>query len=222
VEALENRCLLNGSPLTNQGFVTPLYRDVLKRESDPGGLTAWSGVLDSGQENRAQVAQAFVNSVEYHSDVVQSFYGTFLHRAADPAGLNAWTNFLAQGGMQLQREAQLLGSQERDIVTIDRLYSEFLHRDPDPGGMSAFLAAFQGNQDHSDAGAPNSGTRTNVAGSPNTSADPPQAAIIPAELNDSSGSNSDPSSSGPMSGITLEQAMGAILSSPEYFAQADR
>jgi hypothetical protein len=104
--------LLQGCSLTNEAFVTQLYRDVLTREPDPGGLTAWSGVLDSGQDSRAQVAQAFVNSDDYHIDVVQGFYDTLLHRAADPAGLKAWTNFLAQGGTQLQLEAQFLGSDE--------------------------------------------------------------------------------------------------------------
>ena len=84
VEALEDRCLLQGGPLTNEGFVTQLYRDVLKREPDQGGLAAWSAPLDSDQASRAQVAQGFVNSAEYHTDVVQGFYNSLLHRAADP------------------------------------------------------------------------------------------------------------------------------------------
>src|SRR5262249_6551291 len=120
VEALEDRCLLQGGPLTNDGFVTQLYRDVLNREPDQGGLNAWTAMLNSGQGQdtkaqqamRAEVAQAFLNSVEYHIDVVQGFYDTLLHRAADPSGLNTWTNFLNQGGTQLQLEAKLLGSDE--------------------------------------------------------------------------------------------------------------
>lgn len=278
VEVLEDRCLLQGGPLTNEGFVTQLYRDLLKREPDQGGLTAWSGLLNSGQDSRAQVAQAFVNSVEYRVDVVQNSYNTLLHRAADPSGLNGWSNFLAQGGTELQLEAQFLGSdeyyvtrgggtvngylqavyqdvlsrqidpvglqldtallssngndtvasrtevasvvinsQEGNIVTIDRLYGQFLHRAPDSAGMSAFLAGFQGNQDPSGSGAQNSGNGTNVSGSQN---DPAQAGIPTGHL--IIGSNSNGSSPGPTSGLTLEQAMVTILSSPEYFSLADR
>jgi hypothetical protein len=280
IEELEERYLLQGGPLTNEGFVTQLYRDVLRREPDPGGLAGWTGLLDSGkgqdskaqQDMRALVAQGFVNSVEYHMDVVQGFYNNFLHRAADSAGLNAWTNFLAQGGTQRQLEAQFLSSdeyfisrgsgtvngylqalyqdvlnrpidsvglqlattalsanntvasrtnlasvvinnQEGDIVTIDHLYREFLHRAPDSVGLGAFLAEFQGNQ--------KSGNATNGSGVPQSQEDPAQAGIIPAGSRTNPSNNSG-STSGQTFGLTVEQAMVAILSSPEYFSLADR
>ena len=44
VEALEDRCLLQGGPLTNDGFVTQLYRDVLKREPDQGATRPDKGL----------------------------------------------------------------------------------------------------------------------------------------------------------------------------------
>jgi hypothetical protein len=151
VEELEERCLLQGGPLTNDGFVTQLYRDVLKREPDPAGLTAWTGQLVSHQDSRgqtppairAQVAQAFLDSVEYRMDVVQGFYNTLLHRTADPAGLNGWTNFLAQGGTEPQLEAQFLGSNEYFITRgggavsgyVQALYQDVLNRQVDPVGL---------------------------------------------------------------------------------------
>jgi hypothetical protein len=55
---------------------------------------------------------------------------------------------------------------------------------------------------------------------PQISNDPAQAGIVPAGIV-TSGNNSG-SNSGQTSGITLEQAMVDILSSPEYFALADR
>jgi hypothetical protein len=227
------------------------------------------------QAMRAEVAQAFLNSVEYRMDVVQGFYNALL-RAADPSGLNTWTNFLAQGGTQLQLEAKLLGSdeyfstrgggtvngylqalyqdglnrsidpvglqaattllssndsvtsrtalasavinsQEGDIATIDHLYSEFLHRAPDSTGLNAFLAGFQENHNANNAA---NGSGNQNAGTPPSNVEPPQASIIPAQLQNS-GSNSG-SNFGQTAGITLEQAMVDILSSPEYFAQADR
>jgi hypothetical protein len=161
VEALEERCLLQGGPLTNEGFVTQLYRDVLNREPDRGGLTAWTGLLDSGhgqasrpqQDSRAQVAEAFVNSVEYRTDVVQGLYDTLLHRAADPSGLNAWTNFLAQGGTQRQLEAKFLGSDEYFITRgggtvngyLQALYQDVLHRQIDPVGLQLATTFLSGN-----------------------------------------------------------------------------
>jgi hypothetical protein len=263
-----------------------LYRDVLLRGPDQGGLTAWTGVLDSGQgqdrrtqqAGRVQIAQAFVNSVEFQMDVVQGFYNTLLHRAADPSGLNAWTNFLTQAGTERQLETQFLGSdeyfitrgartangyvqalyqdvlnrqvdtaglqlattflsgnntvasrtelasvvinsQEGDVVTIDHLYSEFLHRAPDSSGLNAFLTAFQGSP-NANNGANGSGSQDSGNGS-NSPADPAQAGIVPAG-NRTNGSNSSGNISGQTSGITLEQAMVAILSSPEYFGLADR
>jgi hypothetical protein len=177
VEALEDRGLLQGGPLTNEGFVTQLYRDVLKREPDQGGLTAWSGLLDSAQapgresrapsgpDMRAQVAQAFVNSVEYRVDVVQNSYNTLLHRAADPSGLNGWSNFLAQGGTEIQLEAQFLGSDEYYVTRgggtvngyLQAVYQDVLSRQIDPVGLQLDTALLSSNGNDTVA------TRTQVA-----------------------------------------------------------
>jgi hypothetical protein len=115
----------------------------------------------------------------------------------------------------------VINSQEGDVVTIDRVYSEFLHRVPDSGGLSAFLAGLQGNQNTSGSGTQSSGNGNNVSGNQNTNNDPAQAGIVPAGIG-SNGNNGNGSNSGQTSGLTLEQAMVDILSSPEYFAQADR
>src|SRR5262249_23281978 len=147
--------------LTNEGFVTQLYRDVLKREPDPGGLAAWTGMLDSphGQDSKAQeasraeVAQAFVTSVEHRMDLVQGFYGTFLHRVADASGLNTWISFLGEGGTQLQLEANFLGSDEYFITRgggtvngdLQALYQDVLNRPIDPIGLQLASTFLTGN-----------------------------------------------------------------------------
>src|SRR5207248_6404513 len=110
----------------------------------------------------------------------------------------------------------LINSQEGDTVTIDRLYSQFLHRAPDAAGLSFFVAAFQENQQLSGSGTQNPGNGNHGSGSLITSDDPAQAAIVPAGLA-SNGNNS-----GQTPGLTVEQAMIAILSSPEYISLADR
>jgi hypothetical protein len=150
---------------------------------------------------------------------LQAVYQDVLNRQIDPVGLQLDTTALSGNNTVASRTelaSEVINSQEGDIVTVDHLYSEFLHRAPDPGGMSAFLAGFQGNQDHS-----GSGTQ-NLSRSQNTNNDPAQAAIIPAGLNDPNGSNGDPSTFGPTAGMALEQAMVVILSSPAYFTLADR
>jgi hypothetical protein len=112
----------------------------------------------------------------------------------------------------------VINSQEGDTVTIDRLDGEFLHRAPDSAGLNAFLAGFQSNQNAANgangAGDQNSGSLTNGSGTQQE--DPAQAGIT------QRGGGTNGSNSGQTSGLTLEQAMVDILSSPEYFALADR
>jgi titin len=51
-------------------FVNYLYEVVLKRPADSGGLSYWTYVLNSGLENRAQVAYTFLTRGEFRTDAV--------------------------------------------------------------------------------------------------------------------------------------------------------
>jgi hypothetical protein len=51
--------------LDNTDFVTLLYQNVLHRAPDPTGLGNWVGVLNSGQDTRAQVVIGFSESAEH-------------------------------------------------------------------------------------------------------------------------------------------------------------
>jgi hypothetical protein len=53
--------------LGNAAFVNLLYRNVLDREADAGGLQGWLDVLDAGG-SRAQVVRGFSDSVEFIRD----------------------------------------------------------------------------------------------------------------------------------------------------------
>ena len=66
---------LTNRNLNNEDFVKTLYRLYLDREADPGGLQAWSGLLDGGMA-RQEVSAGFANSVEF-GRLIASF---------DPAG----------------------------------------------------------------------------------------------------------------------------------------
>jgi autotransporter-associated beta strand protein len=99
-------------PNLNQNYVSHLYRDLLRRGPDGGGLMFWTGLLDQNQSTRSQVALAFLNSPEFRMQQVQDVYRTFLHRDADPIGLTSWTQFLAQGRTLEQLEVQIVISPE--------------------------------------------------------------------------------------------------------------
>lgn len=51
--------------LSNADFVAQMYRFTLNREPDAGGLANWTGQLDSGALNRAQMLLAFSESAEH-------------------------------------------------------------------------------------------------------------------------------------------------------------
>lgn len=50
---------------SNDVFVKTLYKGLLQREYDNGGLSYWKGKLDSNKLTKAQVYQEFVNSSEF-------------------------------------------------------------------------------------------------------------------------------------------------------------
>jgi hypothetical protein len=51
--------------IPNEQFVEQLYRNVLDRSSDPGGLAAWTAGLNSGQSDRGDVLVGFSESLEH-------------------------------------------------------------------------------------------------------------------------------------------------------------
>jgi hypothetical protein len=149
VEALEKRELLDTA--LNQMFVGQVYRDLLKREAEPGGLAAWTGILDGGV-SPTQVVVRIENSPEYRTLVVNRLYGLYLRRAADPFGQAAWVNFLAQGGTNVPLSAQLLGSDEylnqrgggNNFGCLQAIYADVLHRSIDSGEAQAWAQALAG------------------------------------------------------------------------------
>ena len=78
----------------NSAYVQTVFRNLLGRTVDAGGLAYWTGVLDSGVP-RSTVSWALVNSTEYRSNVISGMYRTFLNRNTDTAGLNYWVGQVA-------------------------------------------------------------------------------------------------------------------------------
>jgi hypothetical protein len=129
----------------NARFVAALYRDLLGRQPDPGGLAYFTDQLDRGAATRTQVVRQIENSLEYRIKVVRDLYRTFLGRDADPFGLNIFVGFLASGGSIMQVRAFLIGSPEyyaRAGGTIggflSAVYRDVLGRNMDPIGAQFF------------------------------------------------------------------------------------
>jgi hypothetical protein len=125
----------------NQQFVNQVYRDLLGRDADAGGLTYFAGILDMGLVSRAQVALAVENSLTYRIDRVEGFYLQLLGRPAEPLGLMLWVDFLAAGHKGQELEAAILASPEyflhhggTEMGFLVGVYQDGLHRLPDPPG----------------------------------------------------------------------------------------
>jgi hypothetical protein len=74
---------LTSSGTAEQRYVRTLYSLLLQRTGSAGEVEGWVPALTSA--GRAVVAVAFLHSVEYRSDVVQTYYVGLLHRTTPPS-----------------------------------------------------------------------------------------------------------------------------------------
>jgi hypothetical protein len=81
-------------------FVTGLYADVLGRTPDEVGLSVWVGAAGLGL-GRADIANAFLYSLEASQRAVTGYYEQFLSRTPDAAGLAFWS-----AALQSRRESR--------------------------------------------------------------------------------------------------------------------
>ena len=96
----------------NASFVSALYQDVFGRTADASGLNYWTGRLSQGMA-RGSVADAFLNSPERYSRVVDGYYQNFLGRAASDADRQFWASAVTRGAISLEDlGASFLASQE--------------------------------------------------------------------------------------------------------------
>jgi hypothetical protein len=142
---------------TNANYMEALYRSILGRNADSGGLANWTNLLASGTLSRLEVAQAIQNSPEHLTQEVTAFYQTLLGRGPDAAGLQNWVQQL-EGGMREEQVAfYFLSSPEYlsqgDKHFIDALYTSLLGRTFDSAGEATWLNALgddaSGNPTHS-------------------------------------------------------------------------
>ena len=134
----------DGTP--NQRYIEAVYQSLLLRPADAGGLTFWSGSLDSGVARSAVAAQLTHSAEYFQTNVIKPAYQEFLNRSADQGGLNFWTQQLQAGETDEQMQAGFIASDEffansggTDKSWIDALYQVLLGRQPDAGGESFWV-----------------------------------------------------------------------------------
>jgi uncharacterized repeat protein (TIGR03803 family) len=126
-------------------YVEALYRAILHRDADPGGLASWTSQFDSGALTRLQVVQRIRQSQEHVTQEVTDFYFTLLGRAPDAPGLQSWVQNLENGMTEEQVAFRFLDSPEYldqgDKYFVDHMYLSLLGRSFDAPGEANWLAA---------------------------------------------------------------------------------
>jgi hypothetical protein len=158
--------------LDNTAFVTLLYNNALHRGPDATGLSNWVGMLNSGQDTRAQVVLGFSESNEniaastpavqqglwvgnVDAAEVARLYDTVFSRLPDLAGLTDWTQSLETGMTLLQVTQGFVGSNEfqstygalNNNQFVELLYQNSLHREADAAGLNNWVNALTSGQD---------------------------------------------------------------------------
>ena len=145
----------SGAQVSSTVFVRQLYRDLLNREPDPGGMAFWLGQIAGGM-TRAEVAGHFFTSGEFSSNglyIVKLYLGV-LGRDPDFGGWSYWFNTLHAGLLPSAMLDFFLSSNEfvakygnlSNVDFVNLVYRSVLGRDPDPGGLQYYLDRLAGNQ----------------------------------------------------------------------------
>ena len=105
--------------LSNRKFVELVYKNVLGRPGDAGGINSWTGKLDAKTKNRGEVMVGFSESNEYKNktraltDVVNVYTG-MLRRTPTKAENDQWEPLLKAGTARSELVAAIYGSAAYD------------------------------------------------------------------------------------------------------------
>jgi hypothetical protein len=133
--------------LAQATFVDGVYRNLLKRPADAGGLIYWMQALQAGA-TRGQIVHSIWVSPEHRGLQVDHFYTTFLRRPADSAR-TYWVTLLMNGVSEVEMARMFLLTAEYQATHADNtsfingLYSDVLGRAADQAGMAYWTQALQ-------------------------------------------------------------------------------
>jgi hypothetical protein len=132
----------------NQRYIAQVYNDLLGSVVDPGGLAAWSGLLNQGVSHSQVVYEIETDSGnQFRTVEVQQLYHRYLGRSGESAALAYAVAGLAGGGTVQQLGAGIVGSNEyfkdaggNNTGFLQTMYKEVLGRPIDPNALAVDLA----------------------------------------------------------------------------------
>jgi hypothetical protein len=136
---------IEGSQEFHINAVNQLYASLLRRQADPGGLSAFVAALDHGA-TIDQVKEAILGSPEYFQvrggNTVNGFltaiYQDVLNRAVDPLGQAFFSQQLAGNISTTTVATEIVTSPEARKDQVDGFYLTFLRRSADAPGEGFF------------------------------------------------------------------------------------
>ena len=156
--------------LSDEEYITALYRTVFNREPDEKGLKDWIDVIDKGYTNE-MVLRGFINSDEFHNlcadlgidhgisigpdpgyvmilKFVARLYRLILGRRYDREGLDNWVRALvyrtATGSSVVKgffNSQEFLNRNLSDEEFVTVAYQAILDREPDKSGLESWMDA---------------------------------------------------------------------------------
>ncbi len=168
---------LSPTQVAPDALVDRIYRDLLGRPADPGGLDFWATAIGSGMPP-ARVIEAFIQSVEVggaYEPTVRLYRAAFL-RSPDPSGLSYWVK-AARGGSDFKTIAEVFATSTEfvnrygsltDRQFVDRIYRNVLGRAADRAGADYWVGQLQRGQDRGElllafSESPENARRTSVS-----------------------------------------------------------
>lgn len=129
--------------------VTGLYRQILQREPDAGGLQGYEQMIVRGASVE-QVAESMWESPEFRNFQVSNYYHQFLNREPEAAGLAGWVKYLEDGHSEEEVIASMTASDEffatnggNNADFIESLYIDLLGRLPNAQESTGWLTAME-------------------------------------------------------------------------------
>src|SRR5262249_15942322 len=147
--------LANGAPasadptlLAQATYVDGLYRTLLGRPSDLGGLVGWVRFLRAGG-SLGQVVQSLGGSDGHPRPPADTLYRAFFNQSPDPGGRAFWVGVFRSGAGEMDVIHMMLASSAyqalhaADADFISALFGDVLGRTVDPGSLAFWMQQLQ-------------------------------------------------------------------------------
>lgn len=132
---------------TTTTFVQNLYKNILQREGETGGINYWLAQADAGM-SASDMTKDFIYSTEgQHVTAIVRLYDVFFNRAPDSAGLSYWVSALSSGtslrqianAFSTSSEFQSQFGSSSTASYVEAAYGNILARPSDPEGKAYWI-----------------------------------------------------------------------------------